>query len=132
MNIKRKAYTFFLLLFTLFCFVGCFDTEQEGTEDENIVFLTLENYTYYLTIDRSVQGSGSYAGGNFTYVNMAVTISGAVDGEYRNCKLYYRFGEGEQREICLNAAGYARFSYTVTNSTGAFAFVGAEGSIVFA
>lgn len=132
MSTKRKACTFFLLLFTSLCFAGCFDTEQEGTENENIVSLTDENYTYYLSIIQSVQSSGSYAGGNFTYVNVAVTINGAVDGEYRNCKLYYRFGEGEQKEICLNAAGYARFSYTVTSSTGAFAFVGAEGSIVFA
>lgn len=127
MKIKRKVYALFLLLFSLFCFVGCFETEKE-----EVVSLTDENYTYYLTIESTVQSSGSYAGGNFIYVNVAVTINGAIDGEYRDCKLYYRLGEGERQEICLNAAGYARFSYTVTSRTGDFAFVGAEGSIILA
>ena len=112
------------MLFSV-CFVGCNFSQEESTE----ISLTTDNYTYYLNLDNVCTDSGSAAGGTFHWSSHKLTITGAIDGLYVDCVLYYKTtDEGTEKEIKLNASGFATLNYILSNSLK-FTIVRAEGSI---
>lgn len=107
------------------------DTDEKESETiENSIELTMENFEYYLSIDEVVISSGSAAGGTIRYATYKVTVSGAINGLFQGCSLYYRIGDGNECEVKLNAAGFATFNYVASNQTGQFAFTRATGKII--
>lgn len=99
-----------------FIFTGCqYGEGNNDANEEQKIELTLNNFEQYLSIDKTVTDSGSLAGGSYRYVSYKVTIYGAIDGLYQDCVLYYKIGNGEEREIKLNVAGYATFNYRKVN-----------------
>ena len=113
---KKTTLFFTIVILIVIVGFGC-SCSRKGeimpeTDTSNIISLDLSNYEYYLTIHDVVTSSVSAAGGSVFAVTHEVTISGAVYGLYRNCALYYKVGDGYEREVKLNAAGYAQFTYT--------------------
>lgn len=108
-------------------FTGC----GNGNENSQPQYkeLTMDNYNYYLSIDKTLTDSGSALQGSIRYSSYKVTINGAVSGLFEDCSLYYKIGDGNKIEVKLNAAGFASFNYTQTNSSGNFQFCDAKGKI---
>lgn len=124
-KMKKFAIVILSVVLSLFCFVGC----NFGQEDETEISLTTDNYKYYLNLDSVCTGSGSAAGGSFRWSSHKLTITGAIDGLYVDCVLYYKTtDEGKEQPIELNASGFATLNYSVSNSLK-FIIVRAEGSI---
>lgn len=104
---------------------------QETDSQEDFVELTLSNYNYYLTIDRTQTDSGSVSYGSYRWATYKVTIYGAVSGIYKNCSLSYKkTGSDTETEIKLNASGYGSFSITLVNYEE-FQFTKASGKIYY-
>ena len=123
----------FMLLFGSVA-VSCLkvsETENSETENSNwnVIDLTIDNYDYYLSIDMTTTSSGTVAGGTIHYYSQQVTINGAVYGLYQDCSLFYKVGDKEEKQVKLNAAGFAKFNYTSANGKYLH-FVRAEGKII--
>ena len=127
---KKLVIGILSVILSLFCFIGCNFAQEETTE----ISLTTDNYTYYLNLDKVCTGSGSAAGGSFRWASYKLTITGAIDGIYEDCVLYYKTtDEGKEQPIELNASGFATLNYSVPFSAYnslKFMIVRAEGSIL--
>ena len=131
---KRNAILFVFILsisMILFSTTACWwNDDTSGNKKDNYIELSLSNYEYYLSIDQVKTDSGSALQGSFRYVSYKVTISGAISGLFQDCKLYYKLGNEEEKEVKLNAAGFATFNYTWSTNSGSFSFTNVEGKII--
>ena len=120
-----------LATFTFF-FAGCGDglicNCNSSNSASQTINLTMDNYEYYLSISKVLTDSVSAAGMRFS--SYTVTVLGAISGLYQDCSIYYKIGDGEEREIKLNAQGFAEFSYSVGTNTGSFEYTRVKGKIV--
>lgn len=104
-----------ILILVCFSLVACNNENSDNTEN-SFIELTIDNYNYYLTISEVLTGSGNVAGGSYRYASYQATISGAINGIYDGCIIYYKLGQdGNQQKVTLNAAGFAQFNYSVVN-----------------
>lgn len=92
---KRFLFGVYLSLFVAFYtigFCGCNsgNNGEDNSENTNEIELTLDNYKYYLTITSYLKDSGSYGGGTYRYASYDVYISGAINGIYQGCVLYFK------------------------------------------
>ena len=132
----QKKFTV-LIAVCLFLICGCFlvgcnnDQKDNNQKDKDeYVELTDQNYTYYLSIDNVCTNYATAANGSFRIWSYEYTTSGAVNGLYVDCIIYYQLGDGEEKELPLNAAGYAKLKYQIsTNSPGPFKVTKVEGKI---
>ena len=137
MKTKIKTFGLFLLvtvmITTSFLFVGCWDElfgDNNSTDDTEIVELTMDNFQYYLSIS-SVTTSTTWVGTMGNAYVIRVTISGAVQGLYKDCSIFYKIGkDGAEQEVKLNAAGFAQFSYGVSDWGGSFQYPRVTGQII--
>lgn len=120
-----------IIAFT-FAFTGCGDgglcTCNKSNGATQTINLTMANYEYYLSISKVLTDSVSAAGMRFS--SYTVTVLGAISGLYQDCSIYYKIGDDEEREIKLNAQGFAEFSYSVGTNTGSFKYTRIKGKIV--
>jgi hypothetical protein len=127
---KKNLARFLACILFLVCFslVAC-DNENRDSAENSYIELTVDNYDYYLSISKVLTDSGSYAGGSFRYASYQATISGAINGIYDGCIVYYKLGQdGDLQTVTLNAAGFAQFNYTVVNGENII-YTKAEGKI---
>ncbi len=129
----KKTYKFFSLIFitiSIFCFSACNNTSSKSTNNNtnNLteIALTLDNYSYYLTITSQRTGGGSAAGGTLHYSSYDVYINGAISGIYNNCSLTLKSG----KVIKLNASGSAQTTKNIVNGEDNFIVVSVEGTII--
>lgn len=136
---RKKSAGLFVLItaigFVLIGLTGCWGNQNSGDDNKednsHIIELSLSNYEYYLSIDKVKTESGSAMQGSYRYAAYKVTVSGAVSGLFEDCRLYYKIGDGAEREVKLNAAGFATFNYSwSSNMNGDFSFTRAEGKII--
>ena len=120
---------FLVILFSLGLSACDKNNIKENAYEENVnsIELTLENYSYFLTITTQRKDSGSIAGGSYRYANYDVYINGAVNGIYVNCSLTLESG----RKIMLNASGFAQTTKSIVNGKDSFKIVEVEGTIIF-
>lgn len=113
-------------------FAGCWDgfvcNCNNSENNSQTITLTMANYEYYLSISKVLTDSVSAAGMRFS--SYTVTVMGAISGLYKDCSIYYKIGDGDEREIKLNAQGFAEFSYSVGSNTGSFEYTRVKGIIV--
>ena len=125
----KKIVAILLLVLCLGSFVGCGNLNNENDSTEKSFDLTLENYTYYLTLDTEITGSGSYLLGHH-WCSKKLTVYGAVSGLYVDCVLYYKIGEVEEKSFKLNATGFGTINYNETTDSGRFSITQVSGKIV--
>ena len=121
-----------VILIFMLLLVGCWDGFicdcNKSESDAQTIDLTIDNFEYYLSISKVLTDSVSAAGMRFS--SYTVTVLGAISGLYQDCSIYYKIGDGEEREIKLNAQGFAEFSYSVGTNTGNFEYTRVKGKIV--
>ena len=125
-----KNFSLILLTFLVFSFTAC----NNNTTNNNLnnktnnkeIALTLENYSYYLTITSQLTKNGIFAGGSYRYANYNVYISGAISGIYNNCSLTLKSG----KIIKLNASGSAQTTKSIVNGEDNFIVESVEGTII--
>lgn len=139
---RKRIAVLFILITVIglipFSLTGCwgFDFGGSNTDGGNntgnskSIDLTLSNYEYYLSIDEELTSSGSALQGSFRYASYKVTVTGAVNGLYQGCSLYYKVGDTAEKEVKLNASGYATFNYSWSTNSGNFSFTRATGKII--
>ena len=124
---KKRIFTglivCFIAILSIFGFTACDKNSTEKTE--NSIELTMENYSYLLSITTQLTDSGSIAGGSYRYASYEVYINGAVSGLYVNCALTLESG----KKILLNASGFAQTTKSVVNGKDSFKIVEVEGKI---
>ncbi|MCM1534122.1 MAG: hypothetical protein NC099_05670 [Corallococcus sp.] len=132
-NKRRYVYLLIfvtMIIFLFLTFAGCWDDFGSNPNNKDqIIELTMDNYEYYLSIDKVLNNHGNAANGSIHYWNYNCTIYGAVSGLYKDCSITYMLGETEH-EVKLNAAGFASFSYTESTKRGAFKFTNVKGVIL--
>ncbi len=122
------------IIMAFLCMIFCACSPNKDSTDSSIdvpdyIELTIENYEYYLSIQKVKTDSGSFMGGSRRWVSYAATINGTVYGLYENCILSYKYNDSEQiYDIKLNASGFATFEYTVVNGNN-ISYVAASGRI---
>lgn len=131
MKNKIKLSVLFVLIVAIcsfsFIVAGCNNKEIEE-DSTTYIELSMDNYSYYLSIDTLHTGSTHTA--VIRADSYKVTVSGAVNGLYKDCSLFYQIGSGQEREVKLNAAGFATFNYSVSTNSGSFKYVRVKGQII--
>ncbi len=126
----KKTLAFIMLTLSL-ALCGCNGNKNAvDTSDSNQrIQLNVENYNYYLSIQKTLMESGAVMGGTYRYSVYSVTVNGAVNGIYENCILTYKYRDSDElHDIRLNAAGFATFKYSVVNGNE-ISYVSASGEI---
>lgn len=128
---KRFLFGVYLSLFVAVCtigFCGCNsgNNGENDSENTNEIELTLDNYKYYLTITSYLKDSGSYGGGTYRYASYDVYISGAINGIYQGCVLYFK----NEKKLTLDAGGNAQTERSVVNGEDSFTVEKVEGKII--
>ena len=119
----KKIVAILLLVVCLGLFAGC-----GGSDGDETVDLTTENYTYYLSLDTVLLESGT--AGGMRYWSKKLTVYGAVSGQYVDCVLYYKIGDSEEKSIKLNASGYGTLRYSESSNNGSFSITRVSGKII--
>ena len=119
----KKIVAILLLVVCLGLFTGC-----GGNDGGETVDLTAENYTYYLSLDTVTLESATAGGQRFW--SKKLTVYGAVSGQYVDCVLYYKIGDGEEKSFKLNASGYGTLRYSESSNGGKFSITRASGKII--
>ena len=137
MKTKVRNFGLFLLvsvmIATSFLFAGCWDElfgDGNSTDDTEIIELTMDNFEYYLSISH-VTTSSMWVGTMGHAYEISATISGTVQGLYKDCSIFYKIGkDGAEHEVKLNAAGFAEFSYGTSDWGGGFQYTRVTGQII--
>ena len=127
---KKVVALVFIMVLSFCCLGGCGRIPKKSS----IITLSMDNYEYYLTIDSDCISSSSIvaAGKTWYFSTYKVTISGALEGLYVDCSLYYRTSEsGQIQKLKLNAVGFGTLTYERTNGVEKFIVARVEGEIHF-
>lgn len=112
------------------CLFGCDNQNNKGLDE--YIALNDSNCYYYLSIDDSqTKSENILAGGKHYFISYRkITISGAVNGLFSDCILTIEYGENKiQKDISLNASGFATFEYTINNSSYKAKIISCKGKI---